>query len=206
MLIQNSVETNPFKAFGTSDAIGVVMLDSHDSLAPHPESPNQPQKAGLIDAVRLCIRAGKDDILNVLLQTHENEALNPGAFFPLYLDWNRVEGSNILLRLLGFSNEVTRQFPRFLWGRTPRQTRGPAPRLTNERDGQIYQRRHTWPLAGDAISQACFSDGRLNYALLYMILTINTPHRDLEFANILLHVYQLDFVNVNRWVPANFFE
>ena len=211
LLIQNFDESHPFRAFGTLPSRELVM-SSHETLEPHPERPNHSYREGLVEAVRLCIRAGKDDIFNMLLKTHASEALNPGIVFPVYYDWLLDEGNlddNKVRRLVGMSkvNDVTQYFPK-LFGFDSTELSDQSDNHPIQRmKGRIFQRKRTWPSTEDPRSLACLSDGRINYALLYMTLIIESPHRDLNFAIMLLHhIEQLDFVSVNGWKPANFLE
>ncbi|KAF2822073.1 hypothetical protein CC86DRAFT_385781 [Ophiobolus disseminans] len=210
LLLADENTFHPMEPFGP-----VTLVQNSSTRAfpfwPPPDCPNHSHKFGLVEAVVLAIESGKHDIYEILLGTRDAEALKMGPVYPVCHIWPGLATRRELGSMV--ASNVSHLFPSSIatvskphWGHVIPRTGGRGHSNSDDdsddddhrlgrddedgkyRPGSVYTMNssHDWPESKLCKFGEIFSDGRLNYSLLYMSIAISSRHRDMEFAHTLL--------------------
>jgi hypothetical protein len=182
-LLKRKPEDSMFAPFGSVAPNGLDTGDNLSIQSKNGKTVNHRRKVLMTKAIKLAIMLGRRNVFRILLQYHAGEALDRGVEFRVTLTrtlikptvmsrhWSRLMGrGNRPLELMQTWPSVDHLFPTMYL--LPREY--PHERRMYE---TLYKgtKRKTEPASE-------FSDGRLNYALLYMGFIAAADHRDIFFA------------------------
>ena len=150
-----------FESFGVEPELGPQTTRA--------QSPNHRKKEALVDAIELSISQGHREIFRTLLRTRNGEALKMGIEYPIF--YMRVK----TLRAPSYEK---------LWGFIFSEPEDVRPYFPSNLPSKVYRYDEVWkPLfRGRSEDHLHVSDGRLNYALLYMVVIAKSLHRDIQLA------------------------
>lgn len=168
ILLEDYNSDQIFESFGVEpdSSTDVVELGPQATRA---QSPNHRQKQALVDAIELSISQGHQEIFRTLLRTRNGEALKMGIEYPVF-----------------YMNVKTWRAPSYEkpWSFIFTEPEDVRPYFPSNVPSKVYRYDEVWKPLFRARSEDHLhvSDGRLNYALLYMVVVAKSLHRDIQLA------------------------